>query len=355
MTTLRRLILTFVIATSGLLAGGCWDVRDISDLTPVLAMGFDHSGSTWTATIAEAVLAPGGGAQYTGPMHTGSGPTLVEAIDDLRTHLSRKLYLGSARVFVLGKGVMESHSFEVLHLLSERNEVDSTGFLAGTCDTAEKLLGRPDGALGITSVRLLKEFEGLHESRDGHTTTRIWEAERDLFRPDRQAFFDLPVYAALQTTSIKAMGTGVIGPDGKFALMLDREGSVALHWLQNRPGRNILTLADGSLVKMTALHAGANFLDPQHLSLQVTARVALYDYKTHIVDSSVTDRLAQLTAQDVVRRLETLIPQLQKAGVDPAHWGEMATEAGISGFDIRNVQVNISASASIAPNFTPSF
>lgn len=355
MRTLRRAVLALAITASGFLAGGCWDVRDISDLTPTLAMGFDHDGSKWTAIIAEAVLAPGGSAQYTGPMHTGSGPTLVEAIEDLRTHLARKLYLGSARVFVFGKGVMESHSFEVLHLLSERNEVDSTGFLAGTFDTAEKLLGRPDGALGITPVRLLKEFEGLHESRDGHTTTRLWEAERDMVRPGSQAFFEMPLYAGLPTTSIQAMGTVVVGPDGKLATVLGREASVTMHWLQNRTGLNILTLSDGSLVKVSALRTSASFVDAAHLSLRITARAGLYDYKTHLIDSSISDHLAQLTAEDIVRRIQALIPQLQKAGVDPAGWGEMAAEAAISGFDIRNVHVDILASASITPEFTPSF
>ena len=235
----RRLGL-LALLLGALLLAGCWDVHDISDRTPIIAMGFDYLPSgTWRVTISDAVLAQGGAAAYSGATHSGDGPTLTEAVEDLRTHLARRIYLGSCKIYVLGFGALQNHSTEVLRLLLERSEVDKTGFVLGTRATAEALLTKPDGVLGLTGVRLLKEFESEMESRDGHIKEPIWKTVWGAL--DTGDTLRLPMFDQLAATSVKATGTALVS-GGQLRALLDREESVDLRWLLNLPGRNVVPL-----------------------------------------------------------------------------------------------------------------
>lgn len=340
----------------GLWLSGCWDVRDINERTPILAMGFDHSTSEgWRVTAAESLLNPGGAVQYTGVIHRGEGRTLSAATEDLRARLARRLYLGSARIFALGKGVVAARAPEVVRMLAQRNEVDETAFLVGAEDTAEKLLGHPDGAVGLTAVRLLKEFEGTHQARDGHVTTRLWEAQRSLMALPPDRFLELPMFAVPPSGSAKAVGTALVGPSGREVLLLDREASVPLHWLQGESGSSVLQLADGREVKTLDVGARTQFADESHQSIQLRVVATAYYLPEHnIVDSATQRALEQETAREVLRRTIDLLQRLQRAGVDPAGWGQMAAEAGLRGYSIREAEIGVTLRVRVLPYFAPS-
>lgn len=355
MRWMRRLALLLLLSFAPLLLTGCWDVRDVNDRTPALAMGFDYSPNTgWTVSLSEALLNPGGNAAYTNAMHSGQGSTVIEAIEDLRSHLARRLYLGSARVFVLGQGAIQSQTYTVMRLLGQRSEVDETAFLVGAKGTAEGLLSQPDGAFGMTAVRLLKEFEGLHQARDGHVTERIWEAERDMLTPGQGSFIVLPLFVQLPQTSVMSAGTAVIGPDGQLKTVLSREQGVALRWVMRNSGRNVLVLADGSAVKTAWVREATRVPDPRHLEIRLRLAVEGYDFPTHIITANLRARIARLTAQEVLGRTVQVVHLLQAAGVDPAGWTVTARAAGVQGFDVRQAQAVVHVYATVQPHLAPS-
>lgn len=351
---MRRL--TFVaLAISTLLLSGCWDPHDISDRTPALALGFDYAqGQGWHVSLSEAILSQGSSTLYTGDMHSGDGATLTEAVEQMRTHLARRFYLGSAKVFVLGKGVLESRTSEVLRTLLQHNEVDLTGYVLGTRGTAEQLLAHPDGAMGLTAVRLLKEFESEAESRDGHIKEPLWETLRTALQPGGSV--RLPVFDELPTTSVKAVGTAIIGPDGRLATILGREESVTLRWLLGRAGRNVLVLDDGSELKTQWTSTSARFAgDAHHLLVHIRARAEVYKTSGLELPLALDQEFAASAARAMVQRCQALIPKLQAAGVDAADWSKVAQQAGLRGFDIRSTTVTVTASVNVAPHFSPSF
>ena len=74
MTPSSRYVLMALVAAIALSVSGCWDVRDINDRTPALAMGMDYSAqSGWKVTLAEVILPPSGSAQYSGNLQVGQG------------------------------------------------------------------------------------------------------------------------------------------------------------------------------------------------------------------------------------------------------------------------------------------
>ena len=351
-----RPALTALVLASTLLLSGCWDIKDISDRSPVIAMGFDYLAQDhWRVSIVEALLAQGGTASYTGAIHYGDGPTLVEAIEDLRTHLARRLYLGSTKIFVFGKGVLGGRLTEPLLLLLQSSEVDRTAFAVGTSGTALGLLSHPDGAMGLTGVRLLKEFESEPESRDGHFKEPLWKTIWGVL--DRSDTMRIPMFDNLPQTSVRASGTALVS-QGTLRTLLDREESVSLRWLSNLRGRNVVTLPapyDAYVLKATKVVPTTRYDGKaRRITVHVAADLEVYSGPAMKLDSTLMQQLSQVAADEMLRRILSVTRKMQAADADGAHWHQVALEAGYSDFDLRRTTVAVRVTARITPQFSPS-
>jgi hypothetical protein len=354
-TAARAGLLALLLALMPLLAG-CWDMHDISDRTPIIAMGFDHFPSgKWRVTISDAVLAQGGTTTYTGATHWGDGPTLTEAIEDLRTHLARRLYLGSCKIYALGIGVLQGHSTEVLRMLLQRAEVDQTGFVVGTRATAQALLAKPDGVMGLTGVRLLKEFESEMESRDGHIKEPIWKTVWGAL--DTGDTLHISMFDQLPSTSVKASGTALIS-QGRLRTFLDREESVTLRWLLNLPGRNVLPLDppyDPYDLKTTVVHTSTSYDGrARRIAVRISAALEVYTAPSMEQTSGVVKKLAQAAAETMMRRVTALTGKLRAVDADGALWHSAAEYAGYFDFDLKRTTVSVEVETRISPHFSPS-
>ncbi|MDA8347125.1 MAG: hypothetical protein M0Z66_16925 [Thermaerobacter sp.] len=352
----RKAGLLGLLIACGLLLSGCWDMHDISDRTPIIAMGFDYrTDGTWRAIISDALLAQGGSASYSGNIHYGEGPTLTEAIEDLRTHLARRFYLGSTKIYVLGMGVLQNHSTEVLRMLLQRSEVDQTGFVLCTRGTAQDLLSHPDGAMGLTGVRLLKEFESEPESRDGHIKEPIWKTVWGAL--DTSDTLRIPIFDNLPQTSVKASGTALI-TNGQMKTMLDREESVTLRWLLNMYGRNVLPLDppyEGYELKTSSVRTTTRYDGKtRHISIQSTADMEVYTAPSMKLPAALIQTLSQAAAETMVRRIMALTQKMQSADTDGALWHNTATQAGYFDFDLKKTSVSVTVKVRTAPHFAPS-
>ncbi len=352
----RKAALMALLLSSVLGLTGCWDIKDISDRTPIIAMGFDYlSQNHWRVSISDALLAQGGSASYSGAIHYGDGPNLTEAIEDLRTHLARRIYLGSTKVYVFGQGVLQSHSTEVLRYLLQRGEVDQTGFVLGTRGTAVGLLSHPDGAMGLTGVRLLKEFESEQESRDGHIKEPIWKTVWGAL--DTGDTLHIPIFDNLPQTSVQATGTALVY-EGKLRTMLSREESVTLRWLLGLHGRNVLPLDppfDQYELKTMQVATSTRY-DGQAraINIRMAADLEAYTAPSMKLDSAIIPQLSQDAAKTMVRRILALARKLQAADADGALWHSVAWQAGYSDFELKRTTVTVKITARVAPHFSPS-
>ncbi len=352
----RRRSLIGLLLLAGLLLAGCWDMHDISDRTPVIGVGYDHLESgRGRVTISEATLPQGGASSYQGVIHTGDGATLTEATEDLRRHLARGLYLGSAKVFVLGLAVLQTRSREVLLTLLQRQEIDKTAYVIGTRGTAEALLAKPDGVMGVTAVRLLKEFEVHPQTRDGEVPEEVWQTERGAL--DTEDTLRMPVFDTLPATSVAQTGTALIRAD-RLRTVLDPEESATLRWLANLPGRHAMVLdppLQAYVLKMTRVHTAASYDGSRrHLSLRIAADGEVYAAPDMNLTSTVVRTLSQAGAETITRRVLALTRKMQEAGADGPMWREVAVEAGYSDFDLGRTTVSVQTRVHLLPSFAPS-
>ncbi len=355
MKPFARIVLSALQVAIALSISGCWDVRDINDRTPALALGMDYSQRRgWTVSLADALLPSSGSGLYTGTVHVAHGADLTDAIDTLRSQLSRRLYIGSVKVYVFGGGLLQAGRLRyALHALSLHNEVNPTSYAMAADGAAQALLSQPDGELNVMAVRLLSEFEKEESLRGGHVVMPLWEAYRRTMAPGSALY--LPVFTVLPKSGARSSETVVMNSDGRPVLRLDRQDTIALKWLLGTPDRSVLKLYGGTEVKMTSAQVKTQFIakDTRTLQIILHAQAEVYSVPSANIDSPTVSELNHETAIRIVEHTMRLVNELKTAGVDVCEWQETARRAGLTGFDMHTVQVVLVSSVHTVPHLAP--
>jgi hypothetical protein len=226
--------------------------------------------------------------------------------------------------------------------------------LLATRERAQALLSHPDGTMGLTGVRLLKEFESEEESRDGHIKEPIWKTVWGAL--DTSDTLRIPIFDELPQSSVQASGTALVY-DGTLRTTLDSDESVTLRWLLNLHGRNVLPLdppnsqyeAKTKTVTTKTIYDGK----ARHISLEINAMLEMHTAPSMQLPSSLLKTLSQAAAETMTRRITGLTRKMQAVNADGALWHNVAMQAGYFDFDLQKTSVSVHVKAHIAPHFAP--
>ncbi|MFC3040731.1 Ger(x)C family spore germination protein [Virgibacillus xinjiangensis] len=140
----KRIVLV-MITSLALLLPGCWDARELTDLSITTALGIDKQDGQYTVTAQ--ILNPGEVAGETVTtrtavsIYTMTGDTLFEAIRKLTTVSPRRLYLAHLRMVVFGEEIAREGVSDVLDFLSRDHDMRTDFYFAVAREnTAENLL-----------------------------------------------------------------------------------------------------------------------------------------------------------------------------------------------------------------------
>jgi len=140
---LRRGFL-LVIFIAALFVSGCWDRRELNELSIAVGMGLDlsESGIEVTAQVVNPgeVVARGGSTGYSTPVTTLSAidKTTFEALRKLNTLAPRKIYTSHLRVLVIGERLARHGLNDVLDGVSRDREFRSDFYLIVAKGTTAK-------------------------------------------------------------------------------------------------------------------------------------------------------------------------------------------------------------------------
>jgi spore germination protein KC len=92
---------------------GCWDQREIEERTSVLALAVDQDPAGYKVSVQVpnplkifgAGGGGGGGGEEAVQMLTGKGKTLMEAMNDIQNQTNQEVFLGHARLVLIGEKV----------------------------------------------------------------------------------------------------------------------------------------------------------------------------------------------------------------------------------------------------------
>ncbi|MGF7034267.1 spore germination protein KC [Paenibacillus mucilaginosus] len=169
----RRLLLGCVLVLSLLSLTGCWNRRELNELTVVVALGIDKAkdGYIVSAQLVNAQeIAAKGGSGYATPItvYQGKGATVFEALRRMTTEINRKLYLSHIRVVVLGEELARQGIGDALDFLSRDHELRTDFYmLVARGASAEKVLSALAPLEKIPANKMFSALQVMKENWAG--------------------------------------------------------------------------------------------------------------------------------------------------------------------------------------------
>lgn len=142
---MRKWITMSIIFFTTSLLSGCWDSKELNELSIATALGIDKVDNQYRVTVQ--ILNPGeiAGKEVTTRTsvntYTETGDVLIEAIRKLTTTIPRRTYLSHLRIVVFGEDYARDGIAGALDFLSRDHEMRTDFFLGVAKDhTAEDIL-----------------------------------------------------------------------------------------------------------------------------------------------------------------------------------------------------------------------
>ncbi|KPH74540.1 hypothetical protein AFL42_09965 [Oceanobacillus caeni] len=137
---MKRMIPISIILFMIIILSGCWDSKELTDISIVTILGIDKEDDKYKVTVQ--ILNPGEIAGDTGTTqpavntYTETGNTLIEAIRRLTSIAPRKIYLSHLRIVIFGEEFAREGIGGVLDFLSRDHEMRTDFFFAVAKDYA---------------------------------------------------------------------------------------------------------------------------------------------------------------------------------------------------------------------------
>jgi len=261
-----KAVLCFLILISLPFQAGCWNAREIDELAFVLGIGLDRGqdgGVKVTVLIANpsaASKSPTGGSAQEKSFYiaTAEGKTFFEAIRNMATFSSRRIFWAHNKVIVIGEKLARSDITEILDFFSRNPELRLRTWIAVSPGEAEKLLAAPpevekDPATSIENV----------------ISQRVWTGKgygvmlKD-FLEDYLSTATHPVASRLSfddSGSLRLSGAAVFNQN-KMAGWLDEKETRGLLWLKGEFRSSIIVVPcplDGQPLSVEVVHGEVKY------------------------------------------------------------------------------------------------
>lgn len=142
----KRMVSALLLFGCITLLSGCWNRRELNDISVAVAMGLDKSGEEYIISVqmvnpGEVAAKVGGGKGAAVVTLTERGDTVFEALRRITTQTPRKLNLSHLRAVVFGEELSKEGIGKTLDFLSRDHETRTDfSILQAKGSTAEKIL-----------------------------------------------------------------------------------------------------------------------------------------------------------------------------------------------------------------------
>lgn len=142
---LKIIIVLFLIVSAILVSSGCWDALSINDRNVCTSVVMDKRDGAYSFYV-EIVQIQGGGSsqESSGAPNTTvvkcSGPSFIEARNDLDRELNKPLFLGAVQELIITKCAAEEGINEYLYRVRDIQEYRKTMYLLITSAKPEDIL-----------------------------------------------------------------------------------------------------------------------------------------------------------------------------------------------------------------------
>lgn len=237
----RNLIVFLIILQSMFLLTGCWDSIELNDRAIELAWGIDQAKDK-KIQISTQIIIPSkitGGERGSGGsqgkayyVETGTGKDTLDAVQQMQTKLSRKIFRGQRRVIVIGEELARSGIKDILDTYTRDPSINlRTAIFVIKGGTAKDFLQTSHPLEVIPAIGALKEYNQIGALKEVGFLNFL------LFASSEASYPTMAVIGPSNSSSLgqnangfRIVGTGIFNKDLKLMGYLNVSEGKALRW-----------------------------------------------------------------------------------------------------------------------------
>jgi spore germination protein len=314
-----------------LLATGCWDSVEIKDRAFAMAIGIDRAedeDNRYAVSLAIPALKQGEKEAAGGTLKKAEGKTVTEALCNLETESPQIIYLGQAKLILLGEGIVKDAELfrGLMDALDKNTEIDRQLLVAATTDKIGDILDAKEQETmpGLGLAEILK-----NESK---TSGVVYKQNfANLCAQMRQTGHGIIPVAGVEDSEIRVSGAMVI-KNFKKAGDLDETEIRGFLWSLDKSceGTVITVEADGKPVPFTAERhkADIRFAEADGLlrclvDVRVTGRLKEYSFGEAPHSESTRENIIRCLEQTITDEILRTAGKMQlEYGMDGYNWLE---------------------------------
>lgn len=242
-----RKIAVVLILIPSLLLTGCWNAREINELGFVLSIGLDKTdtGFKVTAQIANpetfSKIPSGSKASQNFWIVSSNGKTIFEAIRNMASISSRRIFWAHIKVIVISEALARSDTLEIFDFFSRNPELRLRTLIAVTPDDAGKLIQitpemEKDPAIYLEKIIQEKNLTG--KSYD----IMLKDFLEDYLDPYAAPVVSRIVFDKSKSKPVVKTSGAYVFDGNKLAASLNEEQTRGLLWIKNKMKDSIMVV-----------------------------------------------------------------------------------------------------------------
>lgn len=339
MSKAKRTVLFLLAAACLLPLCGCWDYRDIEDMSVAMGMAIDRTKDgdyLLTTEVAEPDEEEAEAYRV-----EAKGRTVAECMENTGKKLEKEVYWANVQVFVIGEEVAKEGLMPLADIAERQRELRPTLRLAVSKEeTARELLETDGLSTEIVSMELSGVLKNCGEKMSKASAPALYEVVSDMTGGGKDV--SLPALKKVvneDNETAELDGTAVFA-DNRLAGFLTDEESRALLFVQGGVKGGTLVIEDPEIsdVRMPVtlqLIRSATGIRPKltggkpavDVRIRAEAAVGENGAGTDYNARDTRERLERLAGEEVARSVEDLIRKVQlEYGADIFGFGSVVKD-----------------------------
>lgn len=330
---MRKIAIVLILIFS-FLQTGCWNAREIDELAFVLSVGIDKTdyGFKVTAQVASPETyskTPSGSglSQKAKPFWvvTGTGKTIFEAIRNMASISSRRIFWSHIKVIIISEPLARSNTLEIFDFFSRNPELRLRTLVAVTPGDAGKLLEvvpvmEKDPAIYLEKIIENKNLTGRSYS------IMLKDFLEDYLDPNVGPVTSRIVFDNSQSEPVIKTSGAYVFDDDKLSASLKEEETRGLLWIKSKMNDSIMVVNcpyDGMPTTLEIKKAKSSFksyLDGEapHFTIKVdvTAIITEQSCLTDFNDSQKLNELKKSLEASIRNDIQSTITTAKDLKVD---------------------------------------
>ncbi len=326
-----RLLLPFCLI---FILSGCWDRTEINDVAFVVASGVDKGEKKkyrFSVQIPLTSSMGGSGSSGGGGGTSGEGPFFVaqetggnirEAMEDIQTRLSRKLYFAHRRVVIIGEELAREGIRETLNSVFIQPQSRLSTYL---------VISRGEAVKMLEAQPRMEQFSGeaIREMAKMNINVTVKDAIQVLERSGKSAVIPL-----IETTGTMKkekngkevlMGSFAVFKGDQLSFTSNRSETQGILWLSERMKRKSYTFHISKNQEMT-VQIIENTVNPDFvpvdgkpafdLSVRVTGALLENEPNLRVEDSDIYHLIIEALESEIKKDIQGIMEHSHSLGVD---------------------------------------